>query len=98
MSSATVLESRPDSGRSPALQQAEAGPDGRSADRCGSSVRARTKWLILAIVVLALGAAVFGSVWFGVAAVLPLLYVLPCLAMMAMCMKCMRRTSEPNGS
>ncbi|MHB1799504.1 MAG: hypothetical protein ACYCUI_14580 [Vulcanimicrobiaceae bacterium] len=28
-----------------------------------------------------------GWTWFGTAAVLPLLYILPCAAMMAMCMK-----------
>ena len=99
MSSATVIESRPDSREAPAPQQAEAGSSGSSARGCGSSSgRATTKWLIIASVVLALGAAAFGSVWFGVAAVLPLLYVLPCLVMMGMCMKGMRRTSDTNGS
>lgn len=38
---------------------------------------------------LALAAAglVLGGAWWGLAAILPLLYVLPCAAMMAMCMK-----------
>jgi len=35
--------------------------------------------------------------WFGFAAVLPLLYLFPCLAMMAMCMKGMKSTG-PEGS
>lgn len=98
MSSATAFESRPDSGQRPALHETEAQPDGPSAKRCGSKVSAKTKWLILTSVVLAMGAAVFGSVWFGIAAVLPLLYVLPCLIMMGMCMKMMRHTSDTNGS
>lgn len=98
MTSATAFERGHDSGQRLALHKTEAQPDGSSGGKCGSKVSAKTKWLILASVVLALGAAVFGSVWFGIAAVLPLLYVLPCLAMMAMCMKCMRRTSDTNGS
>lgn len=98
MSSTTAFESRPDSGQRPAFHETEAQPDGSFVKRCGSKVGAKTKWLILASVVLALGATVFGSVWFGIAAVLPLLYVLPCLVMMGMCMKGMRRTSDTNGS
>jgi hypothetical protein len=56
---------------------------------CASPARwsANKKRLIAASIVLAVGAAVLGSVWLGLAAVLPLLYLLPCLAMLAMCMK-----------
>jgi hypothetical protein len=38
--------------------------------------------------VLVAGLGIFaGSIWLGAAALLPLLYSLPCAAMMAMCMK-----------
>lgn len=36
--------------------------------------------------VLVTAGLAFGSAWWGFAAILPLLYVLPCAAMMAMCM------------
>ena len=36
---------------------------------------------------LAAAGLFLGGAWWGFAAVLPLLYVLPCAAMMAMCMK-----------
>lgn len=53
----------------------------------GSCAFARRKWLIIASIALALAAAVLGSIWFGIAAVLPLLYLAPCVAMVFMCMK-----------
>lgn len=37
--------------------------------------------------VLAVAGLALGGAWWGFAAVLPLLYVLPCAAMLAMCMK-----------
>lgn len=37
--------------------------------------------------VLAAAGLVLGGAWWGFAAILPLLYVLPCAAMVAMCMK-----------
>lgn len=59
---------------------------------------AKKKWLMAASIVLAVGAAVVGSVWLGWAAVLPLLYLLPCLAMLAMCLKGMNGSgSERSG-
>ena len=53
----------------------------------GSGGFGKRKWLIAASIALAVAAAVLGSVWFGIAAVLPLLYLAPCVAMVAMCMK-----------
>lgn len=41
---------------------------------------------VLALVVAAAGLAL-GGAWWGLAAILPLLYVLPCAAMVGMCMK-----------
>ena len=57
---------------------------------CGakrSAMAGRTKWLILAAVALAAGGLALGSSVLGFAAILPLLYTLPCLLMVAMCMK-----------
>lgn len=98
MNSAAVPKGEADPGQRRALQGTEAQAGGRTDNPCGGKASPKTKWLILASMVLALGAAVFGSVWFGIAAVLPLLYVVPCLIMMGMCMKMMRRTSDTNGS
>ena len=43
------------------------------------------------LLILAAGVVIIGLLagwrWFGTAAVLPLLYILPCAAMLAMCMK-----------
>ena len=64
-----------------------------AAGRCGSPLSGRSKWLLALSVVLAIAAAVLGSIWFGIAAVLPFLYVAPCLAMAAMCMKGMKGNS-----
>tara|TARA_R110000850_G_scaffold169848_4_gene295102 strand:- start:205 stop:402 length:198 start_codon:yes stop_codon:yes gene_type:complete len=59
----------------------------------------RNKWLIATSVVLAVGAVILGSLWLGLAAVLPLIYVLPCLAMAAMCMEGMKGgSSERSGN
>ena len=57
---------------------------------CGgkrSAMAGRTKWLILAAVALAASGLALGSSVLGFAAMLPLLYTLPCLLMLAMCMK-----------
>ncbi len=42
--------------------------------------------LVLMLILTAAGLAA-GGAWFGTAAILPLLYVLPCAVMMVMCMK-----------
>ncbi|MFW2445791.1 MAG: hypothetical protein ACN4E6_00565 [Qipengyuania pacifica] len=83
-------------GQQPAQAATSESSGGKS---CASAGRWSTKkkWLIAASVVLALGAAILSSMWFGFAAVLPLLYLLPCLAMMAMCMKGMK-SAGPEGS
>ena len=47
----------------------------------------KTKWLLLAGIGLAIAAAVLGSIWLGMAAVLPFLYLAPLLLCFAMCMK-----------
>lgn len=58
----------------------------------------RAKWGLLAAAALALAALAAGSAWLGVAAMLPFLYTLPCLLMVAMCMRGMRSsgTSDAN--
>ena len=53
----------------------------------GSGMGSRSKWLIAAIIVLALAVGVAGSLTLGVAILLPLLFLLPCLVMAAMCMR-----------
>jgi hypothetical protein len=45
------------------------------------------KGMLLLAAALGIMGLLAGWTWFGAAAVLPLLYVLPCAAMMAMCMK-----------
>lgn len=45
------------------------------------------KGLVVAAVAVGILALLAGWTWLGTAAVLPLLYTLPCAAMMAMCMK-----------
>lgn len=49
-------------------------------------LRGRSGLLVLAAALAATG-LLAGWAWLGAAAVLPLLYTLPCAAMMAMCMK-----------
>jgi hypothetical protein len=46
----------------------------------------RRRWLLVALTVAALALAA-AWLWFGAEAVRPLLYLLPCAAMMAVCMK-----------
>jgi hypothetical protein len=51
----------------------------------GAFIRRHRLWM-LALVAAGMGLA-GGGAWFGTAALLPLLYTLPCAAMMAMCMR-----------
>ena len=49
---------------------------------------------VLAAVALAIAAIAFGSAWFGFAAILPLLYLLPCAAMLYFCQKGMNNPAD----
>ena len=65
-----------------------------------SSTPKRFGWLrgrriaVLAAVALAVAAFAFGSAWFGFAAILPLLYLLPCAAMLYFCQKGMNNPAD----
>ncbi len=63
-------------------------PDGvtRLLRRLPGSLRSRNGVLIVAAVLGAIGLVTAWS-WLGTTAVLPLLYVLPCMAMMLLCMR-----------
>lgn len=64
-------------------------PDGKGGG-CGgqrSLFAGRNKWFLIAAGLLALAALALGSAVLGLAALLPLLYILPCLVMVAMCMR-----------
>lgn len=76
------------------LQTAGVTKSGQGCGHCKEGGSAKRKWLVAGGVAFAIAAAVFGSIWFGFAAMLPLLYVLPCLAMLAMCMKGMKSTGS----
>lgn len=62
--------------------------DGTKASCAGkpSFFAGRNKWFLLGAGLLAIAALALGSAVLGLAAVLPLLYVLPCFLMMVMCM------------
>lgn len=47
----------------------------------------RSKWLLVAAIVLAVAGLALGSSILGFAAILPLLFILPCLVMAVMCKK-----------
>lgn len=54
---------------------------------CGTGQKSgRLKWLMVAAVALLVLGLVTGSAVFGFAAIAPLLYALPCLAMCGMCL------------
>lgn len=78
----------------------EASSAGEKAGGCGgqrSLLAGRNKWFLIAAALLAVAALAFGSAWLGLAALLPLLYILPCLVMVAMCMR-MHGKSNDSGS
>jgi hypothetical protein len=65
-------------------------PGGGGVERHRRSVPAYLngrKGMLLLAAALGIIGLLAGWTWFGAGAVLPLLYVLPCAAMMAMCMK-----------
>lgn len=63
---------------------------------CGSQRSGRSRWvLIAAAVALVVIGLVAGSALFGFAAVLPLLYTLPCMLMLAMCLFGKRHSATP---
>lgn len=67
------------------------------SDACGASVgwfARHRRMIILAAVAVAIGGFALGWSWLGFAAVAPLLYLLPCMAMMAFCMKGMGRHGD----
>jgi len=67
---------------------------------CGgqrSLLAGRNKWFLIAAALLAVAALALGSAVLGLAAILPLLYILPCLVMVVMCMR-MHGKSNDSGS
>ena len=78
---------------------ATAGEPDRHASGCGrkgSLIAGRRKWFLIGAVILAVAGLVLGSSILGFAAILPLLYILPCLFMAAMCMRGHGRGGTPN--
>lgn len=67
---------------------------------CGSrrSFSSRTRWLVIAALLLAVTGLALGSGVLSLAAILPLLYVLPCLLMMGVCMKSHGKGGSSNDS
>lgn len=59
----------------------------RACGQSGSLMSGRRKWFVVAAALIAAAAVAFGSAVLGFAAILPLLFLLPCLVMAAMCMK-----------
>lgn len=70
----------------PVATQPDEGPSWWRLAAAPAFLRGRGGLLALAAV-LAVTGFLAGWAWLGTAAVLPLLYALPCAAMMAMCMK-----------
>jgi cephalosporin-C deacetylase-like acetyl esterase len=69
-------------------------PNQRTAWNIVAAFLRRHRLGMLALVVAGMGLA-GGGAWFGIAALLPLLYVLPCAAMMAMCMRGQGSSNAP---
>ena len=61
------------------------------------SLRGRRGLYTLAVVLAVAGLALGGARW-GIAAILPLLYTLPCAAMMAMCMRGYGGSGQSSGA
>ena len=57
-----------------------------------------TIWFLAAALALAAAGLALGSGFLAASALLPLLYVLPCLLMMGMCMKAHGKGGAPNDS
>ena len=87
-SPATVLVHSPPSTRSTRT------PDQSTAWLTAGAFLRRHRLWVLALVVAGMGLA-GGGAWFGAAALLPLLYTLPCAAMMAMCVRGQGATNAP---
>ncbi len=66
------------------------------AKRAGICSRPNAKWLLFGAAILTAAGLAFGSATLGVATFLPLLYTLPCLLMVAMCMRTTRKGTEPS--
>ena len=54
-------------------------------------------WIIVGLILAAGAALAIGQHWLALADLLPLLYLLPCAGMMAMCMKGMKHGQQPTG-
>lgn len=54
-------------------------------------------WIIVGLILAAGAALAVGQHWLALADLLPLLYLLPCAGMMAMCMKGMKHGQQPTG-
>ena len=82
---------------SPAVHRAaQDNPTGSWAAAAGRRFRERRS--MYAIFLVAGVGLTLGGAWWGFAAVLPLIYVLPCAAMMAMCMKGHRASGQTSGA
>lgn len=58
-----------------------------TSETCATGLGKRHKWLLALVAALTAGGLILGSMWLGFAAILPFLYVLPCLLMLAICMR-----------
>lgn len=70
-----------------ALTPPLSGDGGQQHGRGAPAYLKGRKGLLLVATALGIVGLVAGWTWFGTATVLPLLYILPCAAMMAMCMR-----------
>lgn len=70
-------------------------PTGQRSAAYGQVSR-RTLWIIAGVAVAGLTVLALGANWIAFATLVPLLYVLPCAAMMVMCMKGMNHGQTGN--